>query len=419
MDRAIVYPGSIPLDTDLLATNRNTMIALGALAQATLGTSPAIDGLAVSPTTPASLSIVCGPGSITQFTTVDQNAFGSLSADTADGLLKMGVNLSSSTIAFAAPTTSGQAIAYLIEATFQESDASPVVLPYYNAANPASPYLGPNNTGAAQSTQRTQRVQLQVKASTPATIGTQVTPSVDAGWSSLASITVAYGQTQITATSITQMPTSPTLQFKLPSLRPGFAQLQSFTSSGSFTLPIGVTRARITVIGGGGAGGTHSNLPGGGGGGGATGIRILSGLAPGAVVAVTVGAAGVAPTGGATGPGGNGGTSSFGAYVSATGGLGGGGGSSSTTTAGGGGGTAVGGDLNFAGSCGTDSIILAARGGDGGGPGSGRGTTGYIQGLTAQGYGGGGGGGGASNTTGTGSGAPGGNGGAGLVIVEY
>ena len=419
MDRAIVYPGSIPLDTDLLATNRNAMVAIGALAQAILGTATVVDGLAVMPTTPASLSVVCAPGTITQFTNVDQNAYGSLAADTADGLVKMGVNLAASAIALAAPTTTGQAIAYLIEACFQESDASPVVLPYYNAANPTSPYLGPNNAGTAQSTQRIQRVQLQVKASPPATVGTQVTPSVDAGWAGLAVITVAYGQTQITAASIAQMPTSPALQYKLPSLRPGFSQLQPFTSSGTFTVPIGVSRLRVTATGAGASGGSHSNLPGGGGGGGATGIRIISGLTPGSAIAVTVGAAGVAPSGGATGAGGNGGSSSFGAYVSATGGFGGGGGAVSTTTGGGGGGTAVGGDLNFAGTCGTDSTIPAAKGGDGGGTGSGRGTTGYITGLAAQGYGGGGGGGGASNTTGTGAGAPGGNGGPGLVIVEY
>ena len=37
MDRTIVYPGSIPLDTDLLRLNRNTMVALGALMKAVLG----------------------------------------------------------------------------------------------------------------------------------------------------------------------------------------------------------------------------------------------------------------------------------------------------------------------------------------------------------------------------------------------
>ena len=34
MDRILVYPGNIPLDTDILNTNRNSMVALGYLAQA-------------------------------------------------------------------------------------------------------------------------------------------------------------------------------------------------------------------------------------------------------------------------------------------------------------------------------------------------------------------------------------------------
>lgn len=190
MDRNIVYPGSIPLDTDLLATNRNAMIAVGALAQATLGTVPIIDGMLISPCVPASMSVVCSPGVITQFTNVDQNAYGSLAADTADGLVKMGINLAAVTFGIVAPITSGQAMNYLIEASFLESDVNPVVLPYYNAANPAAPYLGPNNTGVAQATQRIQRVQFQVKAGAPATVGSQATPSVDAGWSGLAVVTV-------------------------------------------------------------------------------------------------------------------------------------------------------------------------------------------------------------------------------------
>jgi hypothetical protein len=134
MDRNIVYPGSIPLDTDLLNTNRNAMVALGALISATLGQSTVVDGLAVTPTTPATLSIAVGPGSLTQLTNVDQNAYGSLAADTADPLVKMGVNLGTTTFTLAAPTTSGQSVTYLIEAAFQEADIDPVVLPYYNAA---------------------------------------------------------------------------------------------------------------------------------------------------------------------------------------------------------------------------------------------------------------------------------------------
>jgi hypothetical protein len=419
MDRNIVYPGSIPLDTDLLNTNRNAMVALGALIQATLGSSQVIDGLTVSPTVPASLTIIVGPGSITQATTVDQNAYGSLAADTSDALLKMGVNLTATTLTLAAPTTSGQSINYLIQAAFVESDTNTTVLPYYNAANPAQPYLGPNNTGTAQATTRTQRVQLQLKAGTPATTGSQITPPVDNGWSGLAVVTVNYGQTQITSANISQASLSPALNWKLPALRPGFSSLQAFTSSGSFTVPVGVTRLKVTVIGGGGAGGTHSTTPGGGGGAGGQAIRILNGMTPGSVVPVTVGAGGTPLTGGSVGIGGAGGTSSFGVYASATGGGGGGGGSGSAPGAGGAGGSGVGGDINYGGSFGTDCVIPAARGGDGGGPGGGRATTGYVQGIAGNSPGGGGGGGGASSTTGSGTGAPGGAGASGLVIVEY
>ena len=61
MDRILVYPGSIPLDTDILNTNRNSMVALGYLAQAILGTGTIVDGLACSPTAPASLTVSVGP----------------------------------------------------------------------------------------------------------------------------------------------------------------------------------------------------------------------------------------------------------------------------------------------------------------------------------------------------------------------
>src|SRR5690348_1787359 len=126
MDRILVYPGSIPLDTDMLNTNRNSMIALGYLAQAILGTNIIVDGLACSPTAPASLTVDVGPGSITQFTAVDTLPYGSLAADTVDPLVKMGINLSPTSFTATAPATSGQAINYLIQAALQESDTDPV-----------------------------------------------------------------------------------------------------------------------------------------------------------------------------------------------------------------------------------------------------------------------------------------------------
>ncbi|WBO58530.1 hypothetical protein GT370_15330 [Acidocella sp. MX-AZ03] len=60
MDRNIVYPGSIPLDSDILSTNRNAMVGLAALSAATLGTGTVVDGLACTPTVPASLAVVVG-----------------------------------------------------------------------------------------------------------------------------------------------------------------------------------------------------------------------------------------------------------------------------------------------------------------------------------------------------------------------
>ena len=182
MDKILVYPGSIPLDTDLLNTNRNSMVALGYLAQAILGTDTVVDGLVCSPTAPASLSITVGPGSIIQLSVVDTLAYGSLPAETTDPLVKQGINLTSTSFTLTSPTTSGQAINYLIQVALLEGDANPVVLPYYNATNSAQPYSGPNNAGIEQNTLRVQRVQLQLKAGAAANSGFQVTPPVDNGW---------------------------------------------------------------------------------------------------------------------------------------------------------------------------------------------------------------------------------------------
>ena len=367
MDRNLVYPGSIPLDSDLLAINRNTMIAIGALAQAVLGTNTVVDGLGCLPTVPSSMSVTIGPGTITQLGVVDTLAYGSLPSDTSEALVKMGINLTPTVVTLAAPTTSGQSANYLIQAALQESDTTPVVLPYYNSANPIQPYSGPGNSGVAQNTQRIQRVQVQWKAGAPAVAGAQLTPPVDSGWTGLYVITVSYGQTGVTAANITTLPTAPFVGWKLPSLRPGFGSgVQSFTASGSFTLPTGITVVDVEVWGGGsGSYASVANLPSGGGSGGGYARKKIAGLTPGQTVPVTVGAGGSGGTTAGGAPGG-GGTSSFGTYVSATGGslnplsnlsypLNG-----NTPS-----GTGVNGDLNIAGSAGQAGILTV--GGLGGG----------------------------------------------------
>jgi hypothetical protein len=364
VDRQIVFPGSIPLDTDILSLQRNTMVALGYLAQATLGSTPLVDGLVCSPTAPASLTISVGPGSIAVPTVIDANAFGSLPADGTDPLIKMGVNITATNFTLTAPATSGQSINYLLQANLLESDASPVVLPYYNAANPAQPFSGPNNDGAAQNTQRLQRVQLQLKPGAPANAGSQITPPIDSGWVGLYVVTVNFGQTQISASSIATLPSAPFVQFKLGGLAPGFSRIVSFTSSSTFVVPNGVTRVKVRMCGGGGGGGAGANNQGGGGGGAGGYAENVFPVTPGQSIAVTIGVGG---NGGVSGgaASGNGGTTSFGALMSATGGNG---GVNATSFASGGSpGLGSGGALVLAGGFGSDgnagTVTFAGNGG--------------------------------------------------------
>ena len=140
---------------------------------------------------------------------------------------------------------------------------------------------------------------------------------------------------------------------------------QSFTTSGTFTVPVGVTTVQAEGwSGAGGSGGATQNNAGSGGGAGAYSKKTITGLTPGATITVTIGAGGTA---GATagGNGGNGGTTSFGAYFTCTGGSGGPGNSSAGASGGG----ASGGDLNIAGQSGNGGSIIsssAALAGSGG-----------------------------------------------------
>jgi len=417
MDRNLVYPGSIPLDSDLLSLNRNTMVALGALAQAVLGTGTVVDGLACVPTTPASLAVSVGPGTIAQLSVVDTLAFGSLPSGT-EPLVKLGINLAATTLALTAPATAGQSINYLIQAALQESDASPVVLPYYNAANPALPFSGPANSGTAQYTQRIQRAQLQLKAGAPAITGTQATPPVDSGWVGLHVVTVAHGQVSVSAGNIATHAAAPFLAWKLPQLRPGFGSgVQTFAANGAFTVPPGVTQVEVEAWGGGaGSFASLSGTPSGGAAGGGYVRKRVTGLAPGQAVAVTVGAGGSAGSTGVAPAAG--GTTSFGAFCSASGGQLNGLATLAAPYHGGTpGGTGSGGDLNLAGSEGNVGITI--NGGMGGGAphgggmrnaGAGAGNPGLAPGGGASGAGIG------SNGTTPNAGAA---GAAGLVIVRW
>jgi hypothetical protein len=97
--------------------------------------------------------------------------------------------------------------------------------------------------------------------------------------------TLVARNTTDTLTNKTIAGTSNTLSLRV--------QTQIFTSSGTFTIPAGVTSVKVMGVGGGagGSGGSTGNT-GSGGGGGGTFIKWLSGLTPGNTLIVTVGAAG-------------------------------------------------------------------------------------------------------------------------------
>lgn len=211
MDRQIVYPGSIPLETDLLNTNKYGMIGLAKLAAAMMGTTTYLRGLTCTPSSPASMAVNIARGEIYSVQNVDSTAYSSLAADTTNTILKQGIVMSSTAFTLTAPTTAGQSINYLIQVTYSDTDSGATVLPYYNAANPSVAYSGPNNSGAAQNTIRSGICTVSLKAGVAATTGTQTTPSVDTGYTAAWVITVAQGATTVTAANISTAPNAPFL----------------------------------------------------------------------------------------------------------------------------------------------------------------------------------------------------------------
>lgn len=197
----IVWPGAIPLETDILWTNRFALVALGLLIQDILGTTTLAAGLACTPGTGLNVSIA--PGRIYSIENLDSTAYSSLAADTTHQIMKQGIMLNAATLAVAAPTTSGDSINYLIEATYQDTDTGGIILDYFDAANPTQPYTGPNNTGQAQPTTRAGQISLIAKAGTQAATGSQTTPTPDSGYVGLCVVTIAFGASSVVSGNIT------------------------------------------------------------------------------------------------------------------------------------------------------------------------------------------------------------------------
>lgn len=325
MDRVLIYPGQIPLETDLLGTNRNVVVALSKLAAAMFGTNTIVNGLSVGPSSPAALTVDVQPGEIYSPQNLDGSAYSSLPADTAHQIVKQGIILDKVTLSCPAPATTGFSINYLIQATLSEVDAIPVVLPFYNASNPSLAYSGPNNTGASSNTLRDCNVALVAKAGTAATTGTQTTPAPDSGYVGIAVVTVAHLQSTITSGNISVYSAAPVVGAPLNTGR--LINIQTFTTSGTYTPTPGTNSIIVEAVGGGGSGGaapatgaSTCSAAAGGGAGAYAKSRYTNGFSGG--IAVTIGAAGVGPAAGLN-SGNTGGTTTFGALISCPGGTGG------------------------------------------------------------------------------------------------
>lgn len=206
--RPIIYTLEQIRSFDALSGYVDALIGDANGLQVVLGaTGTVISNLVVTPENPASLTLNISNGFIAQLESVDQSAYGSLAATTQQ-VLQLGANIVTSVAISNAGLSAGQAQYVMLEAGFKQQDAIATndpnggVLPYVNISNPADPFYGPGNSGVAQNTVRNAVCDIKVIYGTPATAGSEVPPTPDAGYVPVALIDLAHGQVSITGGEI-------------------------------------------------------------------------------------------------------------------------------------------------------------------------------------------------------------------------
>jgi hypothetical protein len=241
----------VPNSSDLLYGWQRAMVALSKLAQATLGSGTWVTDLSISPGT--GLSITLGPAQAFVLAPVEATPYGALPAD-SNQILKQYLLDGYQTISLAAPTTSGDAINYLLQLTPVTEDEGSVVLQYFDPANPDVAFGGPGNSGTSQATQRLNTLSVQLISGSTAPAGTQTTPVLTGVIGAV--ITVTAGQTSIAQTDITiAQGSAPLVSQKLPhtavtNANNNFSAPQSITGDLSATGTLSVANGTAGDIAG-------------------------------------------------------------------------------------------------------------------------------------------------------------------------
>lgn len=391
MDRAIIYPGSIPMDTDLLRIGRYNKEATGYLADMVFG--PGVTSAIGFDCRPSytDLSVTIDKGSITAPGVMDSSLLGGFGGGLPEDYSSITVQyINSDKVTL--PVT-GTGTIFTIYAICVEQDVDENILAFFNADNPSQTQSGPNNNAGTLPTRRTATMSFTIGTSPPAqpdggVVVALYTLNVPSGASVLAGI---HPQpTNVFRATIPQLAPRSLLKDIVVPLR--FVGVNT-----TLTVPEWAQRVELRVIGGGGGGGASNSTSlngsfsgsGGGSGGDASGIYSVSSL-DNAPLIILVGQGG---RGGQTG-----GTSMV-TYQGITLLQANGGQEgifySATNSVGGNGGNAVGGNIwNQTGSYGHDgqsgSVVFSGCGGAG--PWGGGGRNGNQGGCAATHYGAGGGG---------------------------
>lgn len=208
--RRLTYFNELANSLFALEDELQKMLDFGSLAQAILGTNTLLNGFDCTPNSPADLTVDVAGGTIFSYEDIDATDFGELPsqipADTTNQVLKYATRVGSTSFSFTPPVTAGFSRNDLIQIAFQEADGDSQNIPFWNGVSsgvPNPPLFSVKNV------RRIDSVVINVKAGTPASTGTQTTPTPDAGYVGAWVVTTAQGQTTITSGNIAEYASAP------------------------------------------------------------------------------------------------------------------------------------------------------------------------------------------------------------------